>query len=159
MSTLRDSKVDLLSTRLIDFHGRRITNASPSVDNYDYVTKKELLDQIASLKDIIDNLKQGNTIIVNTSSGGEYGGGSIAEEFILTANTEITSANSPTAGIILVIKVSQDGTGGWQITWSATQFHSSTPVDIDVRANTIGLFSFVMLSDNLWHLIGYRYES
>jgi hypothetical protein len=37
-NSLRDSKVDLLSTQNIDFHGRRITNAGEAKSQSDYVT-------------------------------------------------------------------------------------------------------------------------
>lgn len=40
--TIRDSKVDFLSTKDIDFHGRRITNAGDSKADGDYVTRREL---------------------------------------------------------------------------------------------------------------------
>lgn len=44
--SLTNSKVDLLSTQLIDFHGRRITNAAPSQSPTDYVIRSELIAAI-----------------------------------------------------------------------------------------------------------------
>lgn len=48
MDKLREGQVDRLVVRDQDFHGRRITNASPSKDSYDYVVRKELDDALAS---------------------------------------------------------------------------------------------------------------
>jgi hypothetical protein len=39
---LRNSLVDSVTTRVLDFHQRRITNAHPSIDDFDYVVRKEL---------------------------------------------------------------------------------------------------------------------
>jgi hypothetical protein len=63
MSTpkLRDSLIDNVTTRLLDFHQRRITNAHPSVDDYDYVVRKELKDL-------------GGVSVAPTSGGGGFKG-------------------------------------------------------------------------------------
>lgn len=47
MDDTRNSKVDRLTTKLIDFHQRRIVNAAPSVDDNDYVIQSQLNDAIA----------------------------------------------------------------------------------------------------------------
>ena len=39
---LRNSLVDQVTTQVLDFHQRRITNAHPSIDDLDYVVRKEL---------------------------------------------------------------------------------------------------------------------
>lgn len=61
MDNLRGSRVDTLATRLIDFHQRRITNAAPSVDDYDYVVRKELKKGIEDTR---------RTITTSNLSGG-----------------------------------------------------------------------------------------
>jgi hypothetical protein len=47
--SLRDSKVDIISTRNNDMRGRRIINAGASVDTTDYVIRKELDDAITAI--------------------------------------------------------------------------------------------------------------
>lgn len=37
---------DQYTSQNLDFHGRQIKNASPSVDDYDYVVRKELIDRV-----------------------------------------------------------------------------------------------------------------
>jgi hypothetical protein len=39
---LRNSLVDQVTTQDLNFHQRRITNAHPSIDDYDYVVRREL---------------------------------------------------------------------------------------------------------------------
>lgn len=46
---LRDRKVDLLSTEVIDFHGRQIKNAGDGVDDLDYVTVRQLNKAISGV--------------------------------------------------------------------------------------------------------------
>lgn len=47
-AALRDihNQLDYLNSHSLDFHGRRIKNASPSKDDYDYVVRKELHDLV-----------------------------------------------------------------------------------------------------------------
>jgi hypothetical protein len=49
---LNNSLVEQITTRDIDFHGRRIKNASPSADSADYTIRKELNDEVAKLVSI-----------------------------------------------------------------------------------------------------------
>ena len=49
MSSLRDAKVDTLSTRNQDMKGRRVVGAAASVDKTDYVIQDELTKAIASI--------------------------------------------------------------------------------------------------------------
>lgn len=46
MGNLRDRRQDTSNVASQDFHGRRIKNASPSEDPYDYVVKKEMDEAI-----------------------------------------------------------------------------------------------------------------
>lgn len=54
MNNLNDSKVDLLTTRDLDFHGRRVRNAGNSISAQDYVTRKEL--EAASSESVLTKL-------------------------------------------------------------------------------------------------------
>ena len=66
MSSLRDAKVDTLSTRNQDMRGRRVVGAAASVGKTDYVIQDELTKAIASVNQVdptpalIDN---GETVI------------------------------------------------------------------------------------------------
>ncbi len=87
-------------------------------------------------------------------AGGGSGGGSVnylLASTLTAPTTAITYAIQP-AGSFLVVALTQDGTGGRQITWG-TAFHSGTPVDIDLGANrrSTGLF----YSDGThWRMLG-----
>jgi hypothetical protein len=59
---LRNSLVDQFSTQDLNFHQRRITNAHPSIDDFDYVVRKEL----RKLQD--DLLKKISTIGVGSDT-------------------------------------------------------------------------------------------
>lgn len=59
---LTNNRVDSLYTKVVDLHGRQIKNAADSTDPGDYVTKRELLVQIASLQDIIANSTKSSPI-------------------------------------------------------------------------------------------------
>lgn len=63
MDKLRDGQVDRLVVRDQDFHGRRITNASPSKDPYDYVVRKELDDALAVFDPSSSASSSGNSSI------------------------------------------------------------------------------------------------
>lgn len=47
MSNINDMKVNQLTTKNQDFHGRRITNAGDAQDSQDYVTQHDLLSNLA----------------------------------------------------------------------------------------------------------------
>lgn len=51
-SALRDLYLfrDLMITANVDWHQRRIINAHPSVDDFDYVVRKELIDRLGDFK-------------------------------------------------------------------------------------------------------------
>ncbi len=69
MSSIRDEKIDLLSTKDQNFHGRRITNAGDAVGQGDYVTLRQIpspgLD-FATVKifftNLLNKLLNGNTV-------------------------------------------------------------------------------------------------
>lgn len=61
--TLQSNKVDLLSTQLIDFNQRRITNAANAVNQQDYVTLAQLNTAIAGIATQVAAIQQQPTII------------------------------------------------------------------------------------------------
>lgn len=70
------NRIDLISSKNWDFHQRRIVNAHPSVDPYDYVVRKELdqiggksseiIDQGLGYKDCVFGLGIAGNIVVGT---------------------------------------------------------------------------------------------
>lgn len=85
------------------------------------------------------------------AAGGSGSGSTQVHEVALTApTTAITSpVASPTEGDRLAVVITQDATGGRQITWS-TEFATLTTVNIQTEPNKRSIFDFVARSDNLW---------
>lgn len=73
---------------------------------------------------------------------------STVKEQTLTANTAITHSTPASDGDLLFVLLTQNGTGGWTITWSAV-FDTNTTTDIDSVANALTVVCFVGKS-NLW---------
>lgn len=70
---VQSNKLDSATTKLVDFHRRKITNASPATDLHDYVILAQLKADIDPLQKQLANLvinQGGNVNIVSTS--GEY---------------------------------------------------------------------------------------
>ena len=88
---------------------------------------------------------------INTSSGSSSSGTGLAITIIytLSSNTSIPApATSPT-GTMYKIKVTQNSTGGYTISWASVFKLAS--VDITPYANKSTIFSFTRFSDgNLW---------
>lgn len=117
----RDINTDNLTVRVLDFHGRRITNASDAIGNQDYVTKKQLEDRLGS-----------------ASSAGA----SIVESFTMNASPyNITLAASPTVGKILTVILIQDGTGSRVPVWPASCLNA--PTSVYYLAGTKSVIGFV----------------
>lgn len=57
-----DDDLTKIRTKEWDFHRRRIRNASPSIDPYDYVVQKELTDAITSIQDQINTTSPSRSI-------------------------------------------------------------------------------------------------
>ncbi len=83
------------------------------------------------------------------SGGGGGGGGSatvpIEEWLLTTATTAITPLTVPTVGALLILVITQDATGGRQITWGPTVKWAG--VDIDTTATTVSVFHFFGRTD------------
>jgi len=54
-----------------------------------------------------------------------------------------------TLGAILIVKWTQDGTGGNYPAWSVN-FAAITSINVKLDANAVTMFQFALLSDNLW---------
>lgn len=132
MNTLQGSKVDFLTTRNLDFHQRQIKNAAPSVDQFDYVIRKEL-DALQTQVNVLGSSGVSGSVNVTARS-----------QTLSAASTTITQSAPAADGLLLFIQLVQDGTGGRQITWGGT-FSSNTPNQIDTTASTNALFQFVSL--------------
>lgn len=133
---IRGLKVDAQSTQLIDFHGRRITNASPSVDPNDYVTRQELLDALETVGQVV---KQNNVSISNTTT---LTATAIVDIHTVTANLNITASvfPAPVNGILVVVLV-QNVTGNFTYTWDLTHF-VTFPGDLNIKPNRISVAIF-----------------
>ncbi len=109
-----DRNVDLLVTRIIDFHGRRITNANDAIGDSDYVTKRQLDASIDAI------------------SVGGGGGGSLTSVESATMNAapfNVSITATPTTGNSLVYILTQDGAGGKYPAWPASCENAPTAVD------------------------------
>ena len=75
----------------------------------------------------------------------------MAEYSLTVASTEIVSPlSSPAAGAVLTVCVTQDGTGGRAITWSADFIGPTT--EIATGASEVSVFNFVARSGGKWWL-------
>jgi len=85
------------------------------------------------------------------SGGGGGAGGALAFELLLTAPATITGlAPGWVAGATLTVKLTQDGTGGWPVTWgSAFKF---APQIVVTDANTTNIAMFFGAASGLWEL-------
>jgi hypothetical protein len=87
---------------------------------------------------------------ITPSGGSSY----TASQTLTAASTNITwGGTAPNDGDRLTIFLTQDATGGRQITWD-TIFVGATVNMIDVRASKMTIFNFVGKPDNNWHLSG-----
>lgn len=88
-----------------------------------------------------------NALIAGGGGGG--GGGSVTStvySVTLAADTTINAPIAPAAdGDLLFVFITQDGTGGWDITWS-TNFAAGAVTDVDGRAGYLTVYAFVGIS-------------
>lgn len=134
--SLRDNKVDSLTTRLIDFHQRRVVNAASAVDPNDYVIKQDLDNAIAGVKNVAGPS-------ISSSSTTNITGTVVVDHRVLTANLTINTAivTPPPNNTKLALILVQDGTGGW-ITTFGTDFQTF-PSNLGVLANKTTVIEFV----------------
>src|SRR5580704_7947385 len=113
-TNIRFNKVDQLTTQLVDFHQRRITNAAPAKDNNDYVTLAQVQALIAGIQ---QNVNNSSTNITNSTS---ITATAIIDLHTLSSNLAITPSVHPApANGVLIVILTQNGTGGWVPTWDS----------------------------------------
>jgi len=78
----------------------------------------------------------------------------VVTQTLTTGSTELASPGTPTDGQSFTLIVTQDGTGGRQITWAAGTFQAAV-TDIDTTAGTSSIFRFTG-SAGYWVLDSYR---
>lgn len=121
---LLDNQVDILNTRVLDFHRRRITNAADAIDRQDYVTLRQLLELISGLSP---------------------GGGSGTNQFqSYTMNAAPYSVPDVTVvnGDSLLVYLFQDGSGSRYPVWNGA-FYQYAPVTFDPTPGSLGIVGFV----------------
>lgn len=91
------------------------------------------------------------TAVANSISAGGGGGGggsvvSTVQQVTLTSNTSVVPNLLPASdGDLLFVFITEDGTGGWSITWGAG-IASGAVTDVDERANNLTVYAFVGIS-------------
>lgn len=73
----------------------------------------------------------------------------IAEYTLTTASTTITGP-ATTTGLLLVVFVTQDATGGRLIVWDPGTFATMASPNLNLVASKTTIFAFIARSDNLW---------
>lgn len=118
---ITDRNVDLWMTRVIDFHGRRITNANDAIGDQDYVTKRQLESRVGS-------------------------GSSANPSIVVSYTMNAASFNVPNVpvevGKILTVILTQDGTGGRIPVWSGA-FYVDAPTAVYYAAGNKAIVGFV----------------
>ena len=150
---LDQERIDYLSVRNQDFHGRRIFNAADGKDGQDYVT----LNQLNSFQSQIEELSAQVLQLLNTQNVVPTIASNIVTYFqndlVLTADTAIANTTTtPVPGMILNVRVTLNATAGWTITWG-TQY-VGVQTEIFNEATDFASFSFYGTADNKWQLLG-----
>ena len=146
-TTLRDNKVDNLTTQNQDFHQRRIVNAAASVDSNDYVIRSEL----DAVRTIAQNALDASGVSANISSNTSA---TIIQKTLAASTTTITTIYPSLDGLLLFVQIKQSGAGGNKILWDAMFESTKTPTNISTLANALSMFSFVSMG-GLWNCTGF----
>lgn len=103
-----------------------------------------LQDQINTLRKQLRGLLDGFNAAIN---GLVVGGVAVVQEVtaVTATTTNITTTFVPTVGALLFVIVTEDGTGGGQITWDSIFRYA--PVNIGVSANDVNIFLFFGRTD------------
>jgi hypothetical protein len=128
--------------------GRRVIGSSPSQAPNDCIVQSELTSAIAGVNDTLD---QTNNTLSQLMRGRPF---VVITDTTLTASlTSSTALSPPAKGLLWVVIVRQNSTGGWAIVWSSTV--SGASVNIDTTASTISTFLFAYSSTfGKWIMIG-----
>lgn len=73
---------------------------------------------------------------------------------LVDPSTVVGAAVAPSVGHALYVFLTQDGTGGREITWGA-DFASSTPTQVNGDALSVTRCHFIALSDSKWHIVSF----
>jgi len=134
-------ELDFLSSKNLDFHGRRITNAGNSRAPSDYVTQREIRSLVT---EAILNLKSGEIQIIQniTTTVTGVAGTIVFLDVTLTADLTLVAPSYAT-NTTIIWRFLQDGTGGWRVTWPA---EFSTKPAVGLKANKYTYSAFRVLS-------------
>ena len=147
-TNLRFNKVDSLTTQLINFHQRRITNAADAVDPQDYVTLAQVKELLANVQQTINNTHN----VTNINNSTTLTATAIIDLHTLSSNLAITPSVHPApANGVLIVILTQDGTGGWIPTWDSN--FSITPTDINTVINKRTCVIFGADSNSKWMML------
>lgn len=130
----------------LDINHNRVTNVANPASNGDAVNLGYLLHALETLRPT-----RGGTTVDSNTTINITGGASYVAEYTLTADTNIapvTPTNNP--GDRLTVRIAQDSTGGWQITWGG-DFSDLTTINITTVPNKRNVFDFSVGNDNLWY--------
>jgi hypothetical protein len=78
------------------------------------------------------------------------------EQTLTVASTQITFSGVLQRGSVVIVILTQDGTGGRLITWDATKFDAGTPTDLNLDPNAVTIFAFIGNSTPKLYLFAQR---
>lgn len=93
----------------------------------------------------------------SSGTGGGGGGGDTAgmvASFTLTANAMLSAAAPSSDGQALTVRITENATGGWTITWDPASFDADTLVDLDKRPSKLTVYEFKALGGK-WTQVAY----
>lgn len=77
----------------------------------------------------------------------------VSRQFTLSGNVTFTFSNAPKAGTLISLKIIQNGTGGWGVTWPATvKWPGGTPFGPTSTANAKDVYLFLWDGSNYWFI-------
>lgn len=78
------------------------------------------------------------------------GTGALLDEVTLASDSSITGPGAPASdGDFLIEAITQDGTGGWEITWGG-DFMPLSPTTVALSPNAVTIFPFVGIGGVWW---------
>lgn len=130
-----------------------------SVRDFRYRVTAHAGTRVKGYADFYRSLGSGSSAGGSTSGGGGTGGGAvdlihIQEETLSAPTTAITASTTPSVGHALYVFLTQDATGGREITWGS-DFATGTSTLINGDALSVTRCHFVALSDSKWHLVSF----
>jgi hypothetical protein len=142
-ANLRETKVDLLSTKNLDFHQRQIKNAAPAVEDYDYVVLKQLNDAINTINKSISSSSS-----VKTTTPTPTSSTSSSTPTTTTINNITEIVNSTTTIPLCIGFVILDGSTGTNVGPELLAPHSGTLNKCKIRVKAADASTDLTLSIN-----------